>query len=67
MKITCGKQKPSGKVYVVIGRYGEVVAVTTSRKLSDLALQADMALFNNERYRYIVQSLNLDTIGGRKL
>jgi hypothetical protein len=46
--MTCDKQKSTGRVYVVQGfvefEGGEVLAVTTSKKLAQLAIDSDKAI-----------------------
>ena len=71
MKISAGVNQakaPRGTVYVVcgvVGFEGEILAVTTSRKLANLAIDSDKAIrkvasrwaFDN----YIVRKFRLDT------
>jgi hypothetical protein len=71
-KITAGPKKPipTGKIFVVRGivyyEGKDVVAVTTSRKLANLAIQADKAARGAQGVRqydqYYVEGFELDTI-----
>jgi hypothetical protein len=72
MKIAAGenqKTAPQGIVYVVTGLVehegGEVLAVTTSRKLANLAIMSDKAVRRVENRRpfddYMIRRFKLDT------
>jgi hypothetical protein len=71
-KITAGPKKPipTGEVFVVSGivyyEGRDIVAVTTSRKLANLAIQADKAARIASQHfvydSYAVQSFGLDTV-----